>query len=123
MRILVRLLAMMLVIGFSPRLIDGIAVSGFGSAFLAAIVYSVLAFTIGWLVSFFVAVMSIVPGILTFGLFFLLIPILANAVLLKLTAGLVTSFAIRTWTAAFLLSIALRLLDVVLERPGRKPRR
>ena len=113
---LIRLFAMMVVIALSPRLISGIHVDGFVSALLAAVVYSVLVFAIGWFVRFMVTVLSIVPGILTFGLFFLLIPTLAGAVLLKLTAGLLTSFAIRTWTAAFLLSLCLRLLDLVLER-------
>jgi uncharacterized membrane protein YvlD (DUF360 family) len=113
---------MMLVIGLSPQLISGIHVSGFGSALFAAVVYSVLAFVIGWFVRFIVTVLSIVPGILTFGLFFLLIPILANTVLLKLTAGLMPSFSIRTWTAAFLLAVALALLDLLLERAGRRDR-
>ena len=123
MRTLIKLLAMMVVIGLSPQLISGIHVGGFGSALFAAVIYSVLAFAIGWFVRFIVAVLSIVPGILTFGLFFLLIPILANTVLLKLTAGLMTSFSIRTWTAALLLAIALALLDLLLERNGRRSAR
>ena len=122
MRILIKLLAMMVVIGLSPSLIPGIRVSGFGSALLAAVVYSVLAFLIGWLVRAFVTLLSIVPGCLTFGLFFMLVPTLANAVLLKLTADSMTSFSIRSWTAAFLLALALTLLDLVLERPRRKQR-
>ncbi len=120
MRTLFKLLAMMVVIGVSPQLISGIHVTGFGAALFAAVIYSVLAFVIGWLVRFIVTVLSIVPGILTFGLFFLLIPILANTVLLKLTAGLMMSFSIRTWTAALLLAVMLALLDLVFERAARR---
>jgi putative membrane protein len=119
MRMVLRLLAMMIVIAISPQVISGIHVDGLGSALIAAVLYSLLVFAIGWFVRFVVALLSIVPGILTLGLFFLLIPILASTVLLKLTAGAMTSFTIDSWFAAFLLSAALHVLDLLLERPKR----
>ena len=121
MRLVIRLLVMMVVIAFAPRVIDDVRVGGMTSALIAAAVYALLAVLIGWLVRFVVAVLSIVPGVLTFGLFFLLVPIIANAVLLKLTSGLLASFEIRSWTAAFLLAIVLSLVNAVFDR-GRDPR-
>jgi putative membrane protein len=122
MRLVVRLLAMMVVIALAPRVLDGVRVAGWSSALIAALVYAALALLIGWLVRLVVAVLSFVPGVLTFGLFFLLVPIIANAVLLKLTSGLLASFEIRTWTAAFLLGIALSLVNALFERSARDGR-
>ena len=119
MQLVVRLLALMVVIALSPHVISGIRVGGFSSALFAAVVYAVLAVVIGWFISFVVTVMSIVPGILTFELFFMLIPIFANAVLLKLTAGMIASFGIRTWTAAFLLGLAVTLVNAFFDRKRR----
>jgi uncharacterized membrane protein YvlD (DUF360 family) len=121
MTLVLKLLAMMVVIALAPRVIDGVRVDGMSSALVAAAVYALLAVLIGWLVRLVVALLSIVPGVLTFGLFFLLVPIIANAVLLKLTSGFLASFEIRTWTAAFLLAIALGLVNALLER--RRERR
>jgi putative membrane protein len=123
MKLVIRLLVMMVVIAFAPRVLDGVRVDSMGSALVAAIVYALLAVAIGWLVRFVVAVLSIVPGVLTFGLFFLLVPIIANAVLLKLTSGVLASFEIRTWTAAFVLGIVLGLVNTLFDRAGRDPRR
>jgi putative membrane protein len=123
MKLVIRLLVMMVVIALAPRVLDGVRVDGLGSALIAAVVYALLAVAIGWLVRFVVAVLSIVPGVLTFGLFFLLVPMIANAVLLKLTSGVLASFEIRTWTAALLLGIVLGLVDTLFDRMARDPRR
>lgn len=120
MRLVLRLLAVMAVIAVSPQFTRDIQVDGLRSALMAAVVYGLLAVAIGWLVRFVVTLLSIVPGILTFGLFFLLIPILANAVLLKWTAGLLASFDIRSWTAAFLLSAALSVVNLLIESPRQR---
>jgi uncharacterized membrane protein YvlD (DUF360 family) len=77
---------------------------------------------IGWLLEGVVTLLSIVPGVLTFGLFFVLVPVITNAILLKLTAGLLGSFAIRTWGAAFVLSLALTVLGLLID-PAKRPRR
>jgi putative membrane protein len=119
MHLLGKLLAVALVIAVSPQIIPGIVVTGFGAALRAALLYGVLFVLIGWLVTVIVALFSIVPGILTFGLFFLLIPLVVNAVLLKATAGLMRSFDIRTWTAALLLSMLLAIVNALFEA-GRR---
>ena len=115
MHLLIKLLIFAGVIAISPKLIAGIAVSGFGAALRAALLYGVLFVLIGWLVRLLVTIFSIVPGILTFGLFFLVIPLIANTILLRATAGLMRTFEIRTWTAAFVLSALLSIANYVFE--------
>jgi uncharacterized membrane protein YvlD (DUF360 family) len=80
---------------------------------------------VGWLIRLLVVLLAIVPGILTLGLFFLLVPIIANAILLKLTAGMLSSFDIGSWSAAFLLSFVLSVVNLLLdpERDRRVLRR
>ena len=115
MRLLLKLLIVAGVIVLSPRFIAGVSVSGFGAAVRAALLYGVLFVLIGWLVRAVVFFFSIVPGILTFGLFFLVIPLLANTILLRWTAGMMRTFEIRTWGAAFVLSALLSVVNYVFE--------
>lgn len=123
-RVLLKWLVVTLVIALSPRLSSEIHVSGgLGAALWAAFVYGVLFVLIGWLVRTVVTVLSIVPGVLTFGLFFVLVPLISNAVLLKLTAGLLASFEIRTWGAAFVLSLILTVLGLAIDPEKRERRR
>lgn len=115
MHLLLKLLIVAGVIAISPQIVAGIRVNGFGSAVRAAFLYGVLFVLIGWLVRGLLFMFSIVPGILTFGLFFLVIPILANTILLRTTAGLMRSFEIRTWTAALVLSTLLSIVNYLFE--------
>jgi uncharacterized membrane protein YvlD (DUF360 family) len=115
MHLLLKLLIFAGVIALSPKLVAGVAVAGFGAAVRAALLYGVLFVLIGWFVKGLVAVFSIVPGILTFGLFFLVIPLIANTILLRATAGLMRTFEIRTWGAAFMLSAILSVVNYVFE--------
>jgi len=119
MRLLLKWLLVTLVIALSPRISSDIHVDDFGSALWAAFVYGLLFVLIGWLIRLVVTLMSIVPGILTLGLFFVLVPIISNAVLLKLTARMLGSFDVTSWTAAFLLSLAITLLGLFVD-PQRK---
>ena len=121
-RVLLKWLVVTVLIAVSPRLTPEIQVGGLGSALWAALVYGVLFVVIGWLVQGLVTLLSIVPGVLTFGLFFVLVPVISNAILLKLTAGLLGSFEIRTWGAAFVLSLALTALGLLID-PAKPSRR
>ena len=114
-RALLKWLVVTVVIAVSPQISSEIHVGGLGSALWAAFVYGVLFVLIGWLVGAVVTLLSIVPGVLTFGLFFVLVPVISNAILLKLTAGLLGSFEIRTWGAAFVLSLALTLIGLLID--------
>jgi putative membrane protein len=123
-RIVLKLFVSAIVIAVAPQVMHDIQVASFGAALWAAIVYGVLSVVIGWLAILLAVLMSIVPGILTFGLFFLLVPWIANAMLLKLTAGLLTSFYIGSWSSAFLLSLILSVAHVLVDPDrGRRLRR
>jgi uncharacterized membrane protein YvlD (DUF360 family) len=113
-RVLAKLLIVALVIACAPAFSSDIVVAGVGPALLAAVVYGVLFVLIGWAVAFVITMLSIVPGILTFGLFFLLVPSLIHTVLLKVTAGLLGSFEIRSWSAAFGLGLTLGVVNWLL---------
>jgi uncharacterized membrane protein YvlD (DUF360 family) len=115
MHLLIKLLIFAGVIVVSPKLIAGISVAGFGAAVRASLLYGVLFVLIGWLVRLVVTIFSIVPGLLTFGLFFLVIPLIANTILLRATAGMMRTFEIRTWSAAFVLSALLSIVNYVFE--------
>lgn len=121
MRLVFKWLVVTLVIALSPQLSSSIHVASFGSALWAALVYGVLFVVIGWLIRLLVTMLSIVPGVLTLGLFFVLVPIISNAVLLKLTAGLLGSFDVRTWGAAFVLSFVLTVIGLFIEPARRDP--
>jgi putative membrane protein len=108
------------VIAMAPRLFEDIRVNGYSAALIAAVVYVLLGIAIGWLVRLPVAAISILPGLLTLGLFFFLVPIIANAILLKLAAAVLSSFDVASWTAAFLLSLTLRAVEFLLERIAQK---
>jgi uncharacterized membrane protein YvlD (DUF360 family) len=119
MRLLLKWLLATAVIALSPKLTSDIHVDDFGSALFAAFVYGVLFVLIGWVIRLIVTLLSIVPGILTLGLFFFLVPVISNAILLKLTARMLGSFDVTSWSAAFLLSLALTVLGLLVD-PARR---
>jgi uncharacterized membrane protein YvlD (DUF360 family) len=116
LRVLLHVLVITVLIANAPLVLDGVAIDGYAPALISAVVYVLLSAAIGWLIRLPIAVLSILPGLMTLGLFFLLVPIIANAVLLKLTAFVLSSFDLPTWTAAFLLSLALRLAELLVDR-------
>jgi uncharacterized membrane protein YvlD (DUF360 family) len=118
-KLLARLLVVTLVIAVSPQLVSGIRVASLTSALAASLLYGILFVAIGWLIRLVVTLLSIVPGILTLGLFFFLVPAIANAVLLKLTAGMLASFDVRTWSAAFLLGLSISLANLIVDPEAR----
>jgi len=123
MRLLTKFIIVSLVIAAAPRLSDGITVGSVEAAAIAAVVYGVLFVFVGWAVTLLVGLLSIVPGVLTLGLFFLLLPTLVNMVLLKMTAGLIAGFQIQTWGSAFFLSAVLGVVNWLFESRDDDSRR
>lgn len=98
---------LVLAFGFwlATQLVDGVKVrGGFTELMIVAAVFGVLNVLIGWLIAFFVGVASL--GILFF--FGFVLRVVANAVLLKLTAGLTDRLQVRSFgpalVAAFIIS-------------------
>jgi putative membrane protein len=85
--------------------VQGFEVSSFTSALIAVVVIGLLNATLGLLLKF----ITLPLGILTLGLFFLVI----NAVILRLSATFVPGFSVTTWTAAFLGALVLALIHIL----------
>jgi putative membrane protein len=116
--LLVQLVVVAVVLMVASQNISGVYVRDWGAAAVASIVFAVLAVLIGWLLKLVITLATLPLTIVTLGLFLLLIGWIANAVLLKMTAGLVESFAVRDWRAAltlsFLYSAALYVVELVM---------
>ena len=85
--------------------VQGFEVSNVVSAFIAVVVIGLLNATLG----LFLKIITLPLGILSFGLFFLVI----NAVVLLFSSKLVPGFAVTTFKAAFLGALALAVLHLL----------
>src|SRR3984957_5562782 len=91
--------------------VDGFNVSGFVSALIAVVVIGLFNATLGLLLK----IITLPLGILTFGLFFLVI----NAVILIFSSRFVPGFAVTSFKAAFLGALALAVLHLLFGFFGR----
>src|SRR5271156_6300978 len=85
--------------------VEGFDVTNFVSALIAVVVIGLLNATLGLMLKF----ITLPLGILTFGLFFLVI----NAVILKFASMFVPGFSVTTFTAAFLGALALFVVHLI----------
>jgi putative membrane protein len=85
--------------------VEGFNVSSLASALIAVIVIGLFNATLGLLLK----IITLPLGILTFGLFFLVI----NAVILMFSSKFVPGFSVTTWKAAFLGALALAVLHLL----------
>jgi putative membrane protein len=83
----------------------GFHISGIVSALIAVIIVGLLNATLG----LFLKIITLPLGILTFGIFFLVI----NAVILWFSSKFVPGFAVTTFSAAFWGALALALLHLL----------
>jgi putative membrane protein len=98
--------------------VEGFNISNFISALIAVIVIGLFNATLGLLLK----VITLPLGILTFGIFFLVV----NAVVLWFSSKFVPGFSVTTFKAAFLGALALAVLHLLFgflggpERPNRE---
>jgi putative membrane protein len=85
--------------------VEGFVVSNVVSAFIAVVVIGLLNATLG----LFLKIITLPLGILSFGIFFLVI----NAVILWFSSKFVPGFAVTTFKAAFLGALALAVLHLL----------
>src|SRR5882757_4404880 len=85
--------------------VEGFNVSNFISALIAVVVIGLFNATLGLLLK----IITLPLGILSFGLFFLVI----NAVVLWFSSKFVPGFSVTTWKAAFLGALALAVLHLL----------
>ena len=93
--------------------VDGFVVSSFVSALIAVVVIGLFNATLG----LFLKIITLPLGILSFGLFFLVI----NAVVLYFSSKFVPGFAVTTFKAAFLGALALAVLHMLFGFFGKTP--
>jgi len=104
-------LALLLVSYYVP----GFHVTSFVSALIAVVVIGLFNATLG----LFLKIITLPLGILTFGLFFLVI----NAVILWFSSKFVPGFAVDTYKAAFLGALALAVLHLLFGFFGKTAKR
>ena len=85
--------------------VDGFTITSFVSALIAVVVIGALNATLGLLLK----LITLPLGILSFGIFFLVI----NAVILWFSSKVVPGFAVTTFKAAFLGALALAVLHLL----------
>jgi putative membrane protein len=106
MYLLLHLAVLTAVVVLLARTVPGVRVRSTGAAIAVAVVFSVLNFFLGWLIR----AVLFVPALLTFGLLFLFMTLIVNAVVLWLTDKLIDSFEITRpgalWVCAFFIGLA-----------------
>jgi putative membrane protein len=95
--------------------VDGFNVSSFVSALIAVVVIGLFNATLG----LFLKIITLPLGILSFGIFFLVI----NAVILWFSSKFVPGFAVTTFKAAFLGALALAVLHMLFGFFGKTAER
>jgi putative membrane protein len=116
MHILLHLAVLTVTVIGIARFLPDVQVKSTGTAFMVAVVFSVLNFLLGWLIS----VVLFVPALLTLGLLFLFIPFIANSVMLWLTDKLIEAFEIKSLrallTSAGIITVANWLFQAAMYR-------
>lgn len=97
------------------HLVSGFVISNWISAMIAVVIIGLFNATFG----LFLKIITLPLGIMTFGVFFLVI----NAVILKFASEFVPGFAVQTGRAAFLGALALAVLHLLFGLLAPKRRR
>src|SRR3979411_1954631 len=95
--------------------VQGFEVSNLVSALVAVVVIGLLNATLG----LFLKIITLPLGILTFGLFFLVV----NAVILWFSSKIVPGFSVTTFKAAFIGALALAVLHLLFGFFGKAVKR
>jgi len=90
------------------RFVPGIAVNGFGTALLAAVIIGFVNGTLGFLLK----ILTFPLIVLTFGIFWIII----NALMLKFASLLVPGFNVHGFAPAFWGAIILSLLNIAVRQ-------
>jgi putative membrane protein len=105
LRLLLKWLLHALALLITAHFVPGFVITSFAAALIAVLVVGFLNMTLGALLK----LITLPLGILTLGLFFLVI----NALILKLASGVVPGFLVTTWGAALIGALVLALLHML----------
>jgi len=101
------------------RFLPGVRINNVKGAAMVAIVFGVLNLVVGWLVKLLLGGLLFIPAILTLGLAWVLVPLLANVVLLWITDKLLDAFELRDGRALLLSAGAITLANWLLHLGAR----
>lgn len=110
MELLIRLAALAGTLILLATVLPGIHVKSKKTAVIVSVVFGVLHLFLGWLI----AVVLVVPALLTLGLLFLVYPFVINTVLLWLTDLCIADFEIKNLKTLLLTSGAITLVNAVV---------
>ena len=110
MYMLLHLAVLTLTIVALARTLPDVQIKSVGSAFVVAIVFSVLNFFLGW----FIKLMLVVPTILTLGLLILFIPFIVNTILLWLTDKVLSTFKIHSLASLLMSAGAITAVNALM---------
>jgi putative membrane protein len=94
-------------------LLPGVQIKSRRSAVVVAVVFSVLNVVVGWLIKMLLAAVLFLPAILTLGLAWVLVPFVANAILLWITDELLDTFELRDTRALLIAAGAITAANAV----------
>jgi putative membrane protein len=95
------------------RFLPGVRIKRTRSAVLVAVVFSVLNVVVGWLIKMLLAAVLFLPAILTLGLAWVLVPFVANAILLWITDELLDAFELRDMRTLLIAATAITVANAV----------
>jgi putative membrane protein len=104
-RLLLKWLLQAFALLVTARLVPGFHLRSVTAALIAVLIIGLLNVTLGLLLK----IITLPIGILTMGLFFLII----NAFILKLAGHVVPGFYVATWTAAIIGAVVLAVLHMI----------
>ena len=93
------------------RVLPDVHIKSAGTAIAVAVVFSLLNFFLGWLIKLFL----VVPGILTFGLLFLVFPFVVNTILLWLTDKVMGTFKIESLGSLLISAGAITAVNALMQ--------
>lgn len=97
--VLIRFLLEILAYGgallLASRLLPGVRVRDFETAVAIALVFALLNWALGWVLGPLVKLLLFLPGLLTCGLLFFLVPLVVNSILLWITDKLMERFEVK----------------------------
>jgi putative membrane protein len=110
MHILIHLAVLTVTVLLAARYIRGVHVKSMPAAIGVALVFSLLNFLIGWLLT----ALLFLPAILTLGLGFLVMPLVINVILLWLTDKALHVFEIESARALWLMALLITGVNLVV---------
>ncbi|MCG5053065.1 MAG: phage holin family protein [Myxococcales bacterium] len=113
---LIRLGALAATVLLLEMLLPGVRVERKRTALIVAVVFSLLNVLGGWLI----AALLVLPALLSFGLLFLVYPLLINVVLLWVTDLLIKDFELKSakplWLSAGIITLVNGLVHAILRQ-------